>query len=188
MAPQHAFILAGGQSKRFGSDKTNIQYKGLLLLDILIETLRSVGFIPIILGSPKPHITNIECLPDAEAFQGPLAAIAGAFDQLKVPRAIVIASDMPFITPDIIQYMWKQEGHVVHFESSPLPAIYTQECLPIMKQLLSRGIRSLWPLDTHISNPTLLIKPPHIEIEALNRTLININTEHDLYQVSKIGL
>lgn len=184
MAAKCAVILAGGQSRRFGRDKTALTLNGELLLARLVTMLRTEDFEVTLLGPPKAHFAALDCriLPDPTPFEGPLPAIVNAVAQLHVDRVLVVAADMPFLTPEMVRLLWQAApaSALTYLEGEVLPAVYAKSALPTMSGLAANGERRLHrahaALHTvaHIISTTLwnTIDPHH-------HSLININVQED---------
>jgi molybdenum cofactor guanylyltransferase len=71
-------ILAGGQSRRFGSDKAAALVDGKALLDHVADVLRPQCAALVIAGREWQGITSVADIP--ESGQGPLGGLAGALD------------------------------------------------------------------------------------------------------------
>ncbi|MEQ1537880.1 MAG: NTP transferase domain-containing protein [Sphingorhabdus sp.] len=71
-------ILAGGQSRRFGSDKAEALFEGKALLDRVAEALPPQCTELVIAGREWPGLTGVADIP--EAGLGPLGGLAGALD------------------------------------------------------------------------------------------------------------
>jgi molybdenum cofactor guanylyltransferase len=69
-------ILAGGQSRRFGSDKAKALFEGKALLDHVADALRPQCAGLVIAGREWSGITSVADIP--ENGQGPLGGLAGA--------------------------------------------------------------------------------------------------------------
>ena len=69
-------ILAGGQSRRFGSDKAIAHYQGKALLDHVADALRPICADLVVAGREWPGIATVVDRP--ESAQGPLGGLAGA--------------------------------------------------------------------------------------------------------------
>lgn len=74
-------ILAGGQSRRFGSDKAQAVFEGKALLDHVADALRPQCAELVVAGREWPGIISIADIP--ENGQGPLGGLAGALDYAK---------------------------------------------------------------------------------------------------------
>ena len=112
-------ILAGGQSRRFGSDKAGAVFEGKKLLDHVADALRPQVEDLVVAGKAWPGFKSVADLP--EAGMGPLGGLAGALDHawrhdfdavlscgcdvLDVPRTLAqqlgvgpaIVADMPIV-------------------------------------------------------------------------------------------
>ena len=71
-------ILAGGQSRRFGSDKSGALFVGKALLDHVADALRPQCAELVVAGREWPGIPSVADIP--ENGQGPLGGLAGALD------------------------------------------------------------------------------------------------------------
>ena len=71
-------ILAGGQSRRFGSDKSEALFEGKALLDHVADALRPQCAKLVIAGREWPGIPSVADIP--ENGLGPLGGLAGAMD------------------------------------------------------------------------------------------------------------
>jgi molybdenum cofactor guanylyltransferase len=71
-------ILAGGQSRRFGSDKAEALFESKALLDHVADGLRSQVEALVVAGRAWPGFSSVADLP--EAGLGPLSGLAGALD------------------------------------------------------------------------------------------------------------
>ena len=101
-----ALVLAGGESKRFGSDKALAQFRGEPLLAHVLRGLSAAGFAQIALAAKEPQRyaavaaeleylsgRKIELLSDVRPFQTPLAGLAaGLSHRAGCPRTIPLAT------------------------------------------------------------------------------------------------
>ena len=71
-------ILAGGQSRRFGSDKAQAVFEGKALLDHVADALRPQCAELVVGGREWPGIISVADIPENN--QGPLSGLAGALD------------------------------------------------------------------------------------------------------------
>jgi molybdenum cofactor guanylyltransferase len=71
-------ILAGGQSRRFGSDKAEALVEGKALLDHVADALRPQCAELVVAGRTWPGLVMVADLP--ETGLGPLGGLAGALD------------------------------------------------------------------------------------------------------------
>lgn len=181
---KHAFILAGGRSRRFGSDKTALQRDGRLVLADVVAMLQGLNHDVTILGPKGGHLSTLACrvIPDATTFDGALPAIRHAFDGVACDRALVVAADMPFLNPDVVRLMWNYDApcDLVVLEGGIFPAIFSRSAIPAMQDLIQSEGRRLHDLYTRLMATTHVIPKSQWcskDPEALS--LRNINTPED---------
>lgn len=75
-------ILAGGQSRRFGSDKAEALFEGKALLDHVAGSLRPQVDKLVVAGRTWPGLETVEDLPMAGL--GPLGGLAGCLDHARL--------------------------------------------------------------------------------------------------------
>jgi molybdenum cofactor guanylyltransferase len=71
-------ILAGGQSRRFGSDKAEALVEGKALLNHVADALRAQTDALVVAGRDWPGLVGVADLPEPGI--GPLGGLAGALD------------------------------------------------------------------------------------------------------------
>lgn len=119
-------VLAGGRSARFGGAKLQAHLGGKSLLATTIGAVASVVSRVVVAGPELPNDIRdapvpIELVADAVAFDGPLAALAGALSALRVDAgtrdgiesaavAVVVGGDMPLVVPDVLRAMVDRLG------------------------------------------------------------------------------
>lgn len=144
-----AIILAGGDSRRMGSDKANLLLGGQTLLQRVIATMH--GIFPYVIVSVRQLRPEID-LPqvcDECSNAGPLAGLASGLGHITTPWAFVVACDMPFVEPAMIGLLAKRRSTyqavvpVVQGHPQPLAAFYAGSCLDAMRESLSKHDKSL---------------------------------------------
>ena len=140
-------ILAGGQSRRFGSNKALALLDGKPLIKHVAEILSAI-FTDSLLVTNTPEqydFLNIPMIEDQFNDMGPLAGIHAALLQIITPHAFVVACDMPYLSAELIRYLcasydqeydviipWTQKGQ------EPLCGLYHKKSLPIIESCLKR--------------------------------------------------
>ncbi len=145
-----AIILAGGEAKRMGRDKANLLLGERTLLRHVIAAMQQM--FPLVMLSvrqPRPGIDLPQVCDDPSA-AGPLAGVIAALSQLQTPWAFVVACDMPFVQPSVIELLGRYRGPyqavvpVAQGHPQPLAAFYAGSTLnPIRAHLTSGGKNSL---------------------------------------------
>ena len=87
-----AALLAGGQSRRFGSDKALYSIDGITLIEHSIAALQAQSDALVICGRTWHELTYIKDIPDQNC--GPLAGLNAALQYAKVENNI-----------DVIKYL-----------------------------------------------------------------------------------
>src|SRR3989338_11073565 len=100
-----AVIMAGGDSLRMGSDKANLLLDGQTLLQRVTATMRQV-FPQIILSvrALRPEV-ELPQVCDDPSYAGPLAGLVSGLGQITTPWAFVVACDMPFVVPEVVEQL-----------------------------------------------------------------------------------
>lgn len=189
------FVLAGGKSSRMGSDKAFLEIEGQTFLErsvcILIETCAETTIV--INQGQTAQLEKLSAeMPyifDVFENRGPLGGLHTAFLHCRTEFAVVLAVDLPFVSPDIIKFLQKTALEFHHFSAfvplqndgrpQPLCAIYKPEvCLKAVENLLktkqSPSVRTfLAEIPTHF-----------FQIEQSEETFFNINHPGDFQTLS----
>src|SRR5437764_10434214 len=104
-----AVVLAGGQSRRFGSDKALARFRGGPLIAHLLRGLCAAGFEQIAVAAKETrsygaiaeeiaHLAKrpIELLEDGHPARTPLAGLAAGLRASRHARVFACGADMPF--------------------------------------------------------------------------------------------
>jgi len=96
-----ALVLAGGESRRFGSDKALARFRGATLLEAVLRGLSTLQFAQIAVVAKDPgkyaaYAGAAELINDARAVQTPLAGLAAGLRAARHETVFACAADMPF--------------------------------------------------------------------------------------------
>lgn len=175
-------ILAGGKSRRFGSDKAHHVVDGKTMvrrvydvLSPLVDTVAvSVGDAGDRFDIPADHV--VDAFPGA----GPLAGLHAGLAYCKTPWLLAIACDLPFITSHALERMLasRRSAREVVVASppdgrrQPLCALYPQTLWALIERHLETDRLAL---------RNLLEAAPRVrEVPLPGDTLRNVNTPADL--------
>jgi molybdenum cofactor guanylyltransferase len=149
-------VLAGGASRRFGSDKLEVRIEGVRLLDLALGSLIDlVGEIVVVVapGRPAPALsavvgnTPVRLAVDPEPFGGPLAGIRTGLAAAHGGRVIVVGGDMPSIIPGVLRLLLDRPPAALADEVDalrPLPCVLDRiPALSAAERLLGSGERRL---------------------------------------------
>ena len=144
-------VLAGGESRRMGSDKSLLLLGGAPFIDHSYRCLEAL-FEEVILVTNTPGLyQHLPCrkVPDLYVGQGALAGIHSGVHHARFERAFVVACDMPLLSPAVIRHVCSraQEAEVVIPRTAmgiePLHALYHKSCLPAIEAVLEAGGRKV---------------------------------------------
>lgn len=99
-------ILAGGKSRRFGSNKALCEYGDKTFLRHLINLVRPYTKEVVIAGCyPEYNEKGIPVLQDVYPDMGPVGGIYTALGESGTPWILVLTCDMPLISKEIIMLL-----------------------------------------------------------------------------------
>ena len=108
-------VLAGGTSRRFGSDKLAAELDGMTLLARTIAAVEAVADGVVVVGPalPSGYLAGeipVELVHDPVPSGGPLVALARALELEVAPHpieslAVVVGGDMPRVVPAVLTAM-----------------------------------------------------------------------------------
>jgi molybdopterin-guanine dinucleotide biosynthesis protein A len=106
-------VLAGGASKRFGSDKLVATIEGRPILQLAIDAVGAVSAEVLVVLAPAdardlpatagPKNAPVRRIEDPESFGGPLVGLLAGLEQSREPLALVAGGDMPSLSVDVLR-------------------------------------------------------------------------------------
>ena len=172
--PRHSIkllgaILAGGQARRFGSDKAQALYEGARLIDGVAAALGAQCDAVVVCGREEPGFTCIADWP--EAGLGPLGGLAAALRYAEADGLTHVLSagvDAPDLPHDLAALLAGEGAGIV--ESQPVVGLWPVTALPALETFLGGGGRSLYRFADAIGARRV----------ELARPLMNVNRPEDL--------
>ncbi len=181
IAPLFGLVLIGGKSSRMGSDKSLLNYHGKPQRDFLVDLLG--GFIAsnnIFLSiRDSKQVTSLQSITDNFTDLGPFGGICSAFMFNPNVAWLVIATDLPFVTTDLLNLLISKRNSskiATTFIGAnndfpePLITIWEPKAYPILLLSLSHGELSLSKI---LNNNAVEV------IEVDNSLIRNVNTKDD---------
>jgi molybdenum cofactor guanylyltransferase len=149
-----AFVLAGGQSSRMGTDKTLLEIAGQPLIRRMLAIARTVAPTPRIVGSAEKFHRFAEVVEDVFPGCGPLAGIHAALRASHADLNLILAVDMPFVPPEFLRYLADQAAAshalvtvpLAEGRWQPLCAMYRRAFADVAEQALREGKYKIDPL------------------------------------------
>jgi len=140
-----ALILAGGESRRMGSDKTRLVVGEQTLLQGVVAAMQPLfPWVLVSVRSYRPEISAAQVC-DAYTDAGPLAGLCAGLAHARSGWVFAIAADMPFVQPALVEFLAQRRGDcqavvpVVHGHPQALAAFYSASCLPPLLAILQAG-------------------------------------------------
>lgn len=139
-----AFILSGGKSSRIGTNKSLLEIDGKSLIHSLVELLDAL-FSNVVISSNEPYMYEFagkKVIQDIFPDRGPLSGIHSSLQSSNTERNFFISCDMPFITPDVINFLcaYKSDSSVILPKTEGriqlLCGLYSKRILPEVNSLL----------------------------------------------------
>jgi molybdopterin-guanine dinucleotide biosynthesis protein A len=155
-----AVLLAGGESRRMGTDKATILFQGEPLWQRKIRTLRELRPEKLFVSArrqPGWKPVDTDLVLDETPSGGPLSGITATLARMETSHLVTLAIDMPFITTEDLLLLVKKVtancGAVPMFggRAEPLAAIYPKEAYAECAAALSSKDRSLQRLVRHLA-------------------------------------
>jgi molybdenum cofactor guanylyltransferase len=131
-----AVLLAGGESRRMGTDKAVIVFRDQPLWQRQIELLRGLQPEKTFVSARKEPSWlpgEVELLLDEPPSRGPVSGLTKALERMPTSHLAVLAVDMPFMTSEQMQVAWNLATvgcgvlPVIGHRAEPLAAIYPRE-------------------------------------------------------------
>src|SRR5215213_786767 len=97
-----AFILAGGASRRMGTDKSQLRIEQQTFTERIAETLLRITDLVTIVGRNDARFSSI---PDIYPQWGALGGLHAALAACKRDWSIVVACDLPFVTAELFSFL-----------------------------------------------------------------------------------
>ncbi len=141
------FVLAGGRSTRMGTDKALLDWRGRPLIEHALKLLRCVAPEVRIVGPQAQFERFGPVIEDRYCGCGPLAGIHAALSSSAIELNLVLAVDMPFVTPEFLCYVVEQARGSsaavtvprIGGKWQPLCAVFRRSFGPIAEASLSAG-------------------------------------------------
>ena len=195
-------ILAGGRSRRMGTDKALLPFpdpyapnKRRSFLEQLVNVMGYVCTDVFIVARDQEQASlyadaDAELVLDSIPGGGPLVGLASGLQAISTDFALLVAVDMPFVTAQLLAFMILryQEGvmlvPLVNGHPQITLAIYPRSILPIIEDRIEQGSRDLRSLldvapVSYIDGEELRLVDPQL------RSFTRVNTPEELRQAEQ---
>jgi molybdopterin-guanine dinucleotide biosynthesis protein A len=187
-----AFILAGGNSTRMGTDKAFVMLDGRTLLARALDVCRTITSQVRIAGDRNKFAPFAPVVEDVFPGCGPLAGIHAALRASQTDWNVVLAVDLPFVSSALLHFLVAQArdgGAVVTVPRlgkgwQPLCAVYRRAFADVAETALHAGRFKIDALfDQALTRPVeeVALRSAGFSSEAFR----NLNTPEELAEARK---
>ncbi len=140
------FILAGGRSQRFGSDKALAVFRGRPLICYPIAALREIGISPAIVA---PHADRYrewcaEAVTSERPGLGPIEGVRAALLASSSGWAFILSVDMPLVGPGLLEALRSRAESLPRLDAicfvdskgrrHPFPGLYNRSLIALFNE------------------------------------------------------
>jgi molybdenum cofactor guanylyltransferase len=204
-APLGAAVLAGGQSRRMGTDKALLPLVagGPPMLAVVLDRLSAAADETIVVADDRPRYAALgaRVVPDLSRHVGALGGIQAAIAWSAHEYCLVVACDMPFLSLPLLRRMAAEPRDydvlvpLIPGESrqrndglvyQTLHAIYSKRCLPFIETRIAEGRKQVVGFFDDVRVRTLDVAEisrwdPHL------RSFFNANTPEALLIAAQVS-
>jgi molybdopterin-guanine dinucleotide biosynthesis protein A len=182
-----AVLLAGGESRRMGTDKATLLFRGKPLWQTQLETLRRLRPAEIFVSArtdPSWRPADVQFIADIPPSCGPLSGLAASLVKIHTAHLLALAIDMPLMTENYLRSICGaiEPGRGVIAKigncAEPLAAVYPREAEIEFRVALAGSDFSLQNVVRHLVTSGKLLEISVTEQER--RLFRNVNKVSDL--------
>ncbi len=142
-------VLAGGESRRFGSPKAFAKRDGRYFYDFAVDALEIHCDEVIIVTRPElvdRYLVEVVLITDVAEFAGlgPLAGILSAMESMEADRYIVLPCDMPFVDGEVVGKLLEHHEQgvtavITDGRHHPLVSVWDYSVKKVLRETLVSG-------------------------------------------------
>lgn len=139
------FVLAGGESRRMGTDKALVELDGEPLIRHALAILREAGLQAAIAGA-RSDLSAFGPVVKDGGF-GPLGGICAALESTPAPYGVFLSVDMPLVPPALVSFLLgrarRTNPEIVLVSANgfpqPFPVVLHRDALTEFRSQMSTG-------------------------------------------------
>jgi molybdopterin-guanine dinucleotide biosynthesis protein A len=191
-------VLAGGASRRMGTDKRLVDIDGSPMLQRVIDGLVDAEEILVVIDPARPLPQDssadrrVRQIADLRPGEGPLAGLEAGLTAARAATVLVVAADMPWLEPAILRLLVARLAAAPGTDLACLIADRGPQPLPVacrraptlsrVTRLLESGERRLRALlDEHLT--TMIEELDWRPADRSGRSLRDVDTPADLVRM-----
>ena len=179
-----AAIIAGGKSRRFGSQKLLAIKEGKRLIDYALELSFSLSDRILLVGDLELNVPDsVSRVKDLVPGCGPIGGIYTALESAKEGWVAVLPGDMPYLTSEVYNYLLgktEDERPIVAVSPDgiePLVSLWPVKCSSFLKERISKRN---YKLREALSGCMAVEEDISHLVKSEPRLLLNINYQDDI--------
>ncbi|HEX8918780.1 MAG TPA: molybdenum cofactor guanylyltransferase [Chloroflexota bacterium] len=187
-----ALVLAGGQSRRLGRDKAQLQIGRESILDRTIRVLRRLTTDVLAVGrkAEGQYATFTRFLPDERPDAGPLGGLYTGLRNARGANVVAVACDLPYLDIDALHYLlglipgYDAVIPVVGGREQPLHAVYIRTVTPTIERRLDEHELQLSGLlrELHVR---FVREEELVEAHVSLQSFVNVNTLEEWHLIER---
>ena len=187
-----AIVLAGGYSRRMGTDKAFLSTLGQNHLTMIVDklSLLSDDVAVIRRHDQVPIETTATVKYDVRPGEGPLAGLEAGLGTAKYEWVICLSVDVPFVRIELLQYLLslclgknkKTQAIIPILEKQiyPMVSVYHTSCVSEIKNMLDRRNRRVLDLVNRLQTRYVLQEEwEHADPEHDSFMMLNTQEDYD---------
>jgi len=182
--PVPAYILAGGRSTRFGTDKARAAIGGTMLILRVARAVRPIASQVIAVADrPRKYADlGLPTIADRIPHLGPMGGLLAAVRHSRSPWLMLVSCDLVSVNPQWVLRMLNARysgAQAVAFRDGgwqPMPGLYHKSLGGLISRHIAAGELAMWKLLEHCRSVAL-------PVPADWPAVAQINTREDLERV-----
>ena len=180
-------VLAGGRSRRMGTNKALLRIDGATIIERVVRTLtKAFDDVIIIANDPAPYsFPGVRIYPDIHIGAGSLGGLYTALVKSRSDHTFVTACDMPFLDIDCINRLLSIPmggfDALVPFiggRAHPMHGLYSRRCTEAIEAMIKGENLRINSLLENI--PVKMLTEADFIGLPISTSVENVNTEEDL--------
>jgi molybdopterin-guanine dinucleotide biosynthesis protein A len=180
-----------------GKDKALMPFLGVPLIQRLQQHFQGLGNkLLVITNHPEDYqFLGLPLYGDIFPGRGALGGLLTALEVSSTEYIGLIAADMPFASPQLLAFLWKEIEETrsdavlpsSNFGPEPMHAIYHREtCLPLVRQAIKND---LWRMNAWHDQARVKVINAHLTSAASGseHTFLNLNTRADFKEAEELA-
>ncbi|MCB9136386.1 MAG: molybdenum cofactor guanylyltransferase [Anaerolineales bacterium] len=194
-------LQAGGKSSRMGRDKALVPFRGMTMVEYILQHTEGLAQDTIIItNTPEQYrFLGVPLFPDVIPDWGALGGLYSAIYHASQETCLVLACDMPFVNQSFLRHLLSllpgYDAVIPHLDptgnkmpafAEPFRAAYRKSCLGSIKEAIGEGHRRVISFFPQMN--IRFIDRQEIEVfDPGLKTFFNVNTPEDLLEAEKIA-